>query len=65
MSNLDKQLTLIELCELKGVKVQDVEDLLELYNSDAPEDDVLKRIEQYPISARQLVSSLILPPMIQ
>lgn len=59
----ERLMTLEQLCEVRGVNFQDVEDLLELYCSEAPEEDVLARIAQYPIKARELVSSVILPPM--
>ncbi len=61
MENQSDQMTLKQLCEMRGVKYQDALDLLTLYDLDAPEDDILTRIETYPIPARKLVADLILP----
>ncbi len=62
MTRSEDQMTLEQLCEQKGIKYQDVLDLLDLYDSEAPEEEVLQRIGTYPVEARALVSSLILPP---
>jgi hypothetical protein len=58
---MTQQISLNRLCEEKGAKYQDVLDLLDLYNADAPEDEILDRIALYPIPARELVANLILP----
>jgi|GEM_PF-5713396 len=57
----NSQLSLKELSELKGAKYQDVLDLLELYDSMSPEEEILNRIATYPMPARALVAELILP----
>lgn len=50
-----------ELCEEKGVKYQDVLDLLELYDSENDEESILIQIATYPEDARKLVTTLLLP----
>ncbi len=62
MTDSEDQMTLEQICEDRGIKYQDVLDLLDLYDSEAPEEEILRRIDTYPVEARALVSSLILPP---
>ncbi len=63
MPNRYEPMTLQNLCKDKGVCCQDVEDILELYGSDAPEEEILDRISRYPENARSLAASIILPPV--
>jgi hypothetical protein len=39
MTDESNQKSLEQFCRERGIRVQDVQDLLNLYNSDAPEDE--------------------------
>ena len=49
-----------QICIDRNISHKHVMELLELFNSDDPEDYILEQVEKYPVEARNFVTRLII-----